>query len=64
MFLELYLSLVLMTIDITALADVAGQMGVILVMQAVIMALFADLGAGATWGLETVEAFAPSISTS
>ena len=41
MFLELYLSLVLMTIDITALADVAGQMGVILVMQAVIMALFA-----------------------
>jgi hypothetical protein len=30
----------------------------------VIMALFADLGAGATWGLETVEAFAPSISTS
>ena len=30
----------------------------------VIMALFADLGAGATWGLETVGAFAPSISTS
>ena len=41
MFLELYLSLVLMTIDITALADVAGQMGIILLMQAVIMALFA-----------------------
>ena len=41
MFLELYLSLVLMTIDITALADVAGQMGVILLMQAVVMALFA-----------------------
>ena len=41
MFLELYLALVLMTIDITALADVAGQMGVILVMQAVLMALFA-----------------------
>ena len=41
MFLELYLSLVLMTIDITALADVAGQMGVILLMQAIVMALFA-----------------------
>ena len=41
MFLELYLALVLMTIDITALADVAGQMGVILLMQAVVMALFA-----------------------
>ena len=41
MFLELYLSLVLMTIDITALAGVAGQMGIILVMQAVVMALFA-----------------------
>ena len=41
MFFELYLSLVLMTIDITALADVAGQMGVILLMQAVVMALFA-----------------------
>ena len=38
---ELYLALVLMTIDITALADVAGQMGVILLMQAVVMALFA-----------------------
>ena len=41
MFLELYLALVLMTTDITALADVAGQMGIILVMQAVVMALFA-----------------------
>ena len=41
MFLELYLSLVLMTIDITALAEVAGQMGIILVMQAIVMALFA-----------------------
>ena len=41
MFLELYLALVLMTIDITALAGVAGQMGVILLVQAVLMALFA-----------------------
>ena len=40
MFLELYLALVLMTIDITALAPVAGQMGLILVAQAVLMALF------------------------
>ena len=40
MFLELYLALVLMSIDITALAPVAGQMGVILVAQAVLMALF------------------------
>lgn len=40
MFLELYLALVLMTIDITALAPVAGQMGIILVAQAVLMALF------------------------
>ena len=40
MFLELYLALVLMTIDITALAPVAGQMGVILVAQAILMALF------------------------
>lgn len=40
MFLELYLALVLMTIDITALAPVAGQMGIILVMQAILMALF------------------------
>lgn len=41
MFLELYLALVLMTIDITALAGVAGQMGVILLVQAVLMAVFA-----------------------
>jgi len=40
MFLELYLALVLMTIDITALAPVAGQMGIILIAQAVLMALF------------------------
>ncbi len=40
MFLELYLALVLMTIDITKLASVAGQMGVILLAQAVLMALF------------------------
>ena len=33
-------------------------------VEGVIMALLADLGAGATWGLETDEAFAPSISTS
>lgn len=33
-------------------------------VEGVIMALLADLGAGDTWGLETVEAFAPSISTS
>ena len=41
MVLELYLALVLMTIDITALADVAGQMGIILLLQAALMALFA-----------------------
>ncbi len=41
MFLELYLALVLMTIDITALLSVAGQMGVILLVQAVLMAVFA-----------------------
>lgn len=41
MFLELYLALVLMTIDITKLAPVAGQMGVILLVQAIIMAVFA-----------------------
>ncbi|RHR05660.1 sodium:glutamate symporter [Pseudoflavonifractor sp. AF19-9AC] len=41
MFLELYLALVLMTIDITALLAVAGQMGVILLAQAVLMAVFA-----------------------
>ena len=40
MFLELYLALVLMTIDITALAPVAGQMGVILITQAILVALF------------------------
>jgi len=40
MFLELYLALVLMTIDITKLAPVAGQMGVILLAQAILMALF------------------------
>lgn len=40
MFLELYLALVLMTIDITALAPVAGQMGMILLAQAVLIALF------------------------
>ncbi len=40
MFLELYLALVLMTIDITALAPVAGQMGVILIAQAILVALF------------------------
>ena len=41
MFLELYLALVLMTIDITALLSVAGQMGVILLVQAVLMVVFA-----------------------
>lgn len=41
MFLELYLALVLMTIDITALLSVVGQMGVILLVQAVLMAVFA-----------------------
>ena len=41
MFLELYLALVLMSIDITKLAPVAGQMGIILLAQAVLMALFA-----------------------
>ena len=41
MFLELYLALVLMTIDITKLAPVAGQMGIILLSQAILMALFA-----------------------
>ncbi|WP_312158943.1 sodium/glutamate symporter [Oscillibacter sp.] len=40
MFLELYLALVLMTIDITKLASVAGQMGIILLAQAILMALF------------------------
>lgn len=41
MFLELYLALVLMTTDITKLAPVAGQMSIILLAQAVLMALFA-----------------------
>ncbi len=40
MFLELYLALVLMTIDITKLAPVAGQMGIILLAQAVLITLF------------------------
>ncbi len=40
MFLELYLALVLMTIDITKLASVAGKMGLILLAQAILMALF------------------------
>lgn len=41
MFLELYLALVLMSIDIIALKSVAGQMGVILLAQGVFIALFA-----------------------
>lgn len=41
MFLELYLALVLMTIDLTKLVSVAGQMGIILVVQAVLVATFA-----------------------
>lgn len=41
MFLELYLALVLMAIDITKLAPVAGQMGIILLAQAILMAVFA-----------------------
>ncbi|MVB12366.1 Sodium/glutamate symporter [Caprobacter fermentans] len=40
MFLELYLALVLMTIDLTKLVSVAGQMGIILLMQAVLIAVF------------------------
>lgn len=40
MFLELYLALVLMTTDFTKLAPVAGQMGVILAAQAILIALF------------------------
>ena len=40
MFLELYLALVLMTTDFTKLAPVAGQMGIILVGQAVLIVLF------------------------
>ncbi|OZN25208.1 sodium:glutamate symporter [Actinobacillus seminis] len=41
MFLELYLALVLMTIDITALSSNAGQLGIILIVQAILMILFA-----------------------
>lgn len=41
MFLELYLALVLMRIDITALKPVAGQMSLVLVAQAILMAAFA-----------------------
>lgn len=40
MFLELYLALVLMTIDLTQLVSVAGQMSIILFMQAVLIILF------------------------
>lgn len=40
MFLELYLALVLMTTDFTALAPVVGQMGIILVVQAIFIAIF------------------------
>lgn len=40
MFLELYLALVLMTTDFTKLAPVAGQMGIILVAQAILIILF------------------------
>lgn len=43
MFLELYLALVLMTIDITKLLSHLGQMGIVLAAQAVLMALFAIL---------------------
>ena len=38
---KLYLALVLMTVDITALSTVAGQMGIILLAQAVLIVLFA-----------------------
>ena len=41
MFLDLYLALVLMTIDITKLIPVAGKMGIILLAQAVLVGLFA-----------------------
>lgn len=41
MFLELYLALVLMSIDITALLPVAGKMGIILVAQGLLVAAFA-----------------------
>ncbi|MDD7592857.1 MAG: sodium/glutamate symporter [Peptoniphilaceae bacterium] len=41
MWLELYLALVLMSIDFTKLAPVAGQMGIILLAQGIFIALFA-----------------------
>lgn len=41
MFLELYLALVLMSIDITALIPVAGKMGIILLAQGLLVAAFA-----------------------
>lgn len=41
MFLELYLALVLMSIDITALIPVAGKMGAILLAQGLLVAAFA-----------------------
>lgn len=41
MFLELYLALVLMSIDITKLVPVAGKMGIILIAQAVLITVFA-----------------------
>lgn len=40
MFLELYLALVLMTTDFVALAPLAGQMGIILLAQAIFIAIF------------------------
>lgn len=40
MFLELYLALVLMTIDLTKLVAVAGQMAIVLLMQAALIVLF------------------------
>ncbi len=72
MFLELYLALVLMTIDITALVPVAGQMGIVLLVQAILMALFAifisynmfgrDYGA-ASWRPETADGAAVQVPT-
>lgn len=43
MFLELYLALVLMTIDITKLLSHLGQMGIVLLTQAILIALFTIL---------------------
>ena len=40
MFLELYLALVLMTIDITAIASQASSLVVILLLQAILIAVF------------------------